>query len=86
MNEILNKAIEVNGVDYQMNVAIEELSELQKEICKMKRGIGSNLNLAEEMADVEIVLEELKMIYNNRDMVEVYKKRKVERLAERLGY
>lgn len=86
MNEILNKAIEVNGADYQMNVAIEELSELQKEICKMKRRIGSNLNLAEEMADVEIVLEELKMIFNNRDMVEVYKGKKVKRLAERLGY
>lgn len=86
MDEILNKAIEVNGADYQMNVAIEELSELIKEICKKKRGLGNDLHLAEEMADVEIILQELKLITGNADMVEVYKRRKMDRLATNLGY
>lgn len=86
MNEILNKAIEVYGEDSQLNVAIEEMAELQKEICKRKRGIGSDLNLAEEIADVEIMLSQLKIITGNARMVEVYKQRKIERLAERLGY
>lgn len=86
MNEILNKAIEVYGEDSQLNVAIEEMAELQKEICKRKRGIGSNLNLAEEIADVEIMLSQLKIITGNAKMVEVYKQRKIERLAKRLGY
>lgn len=81
---VLLQAIETNGEVYQMDVAIEELSELQKEICKIKRGKGSTLHLAEEMADVEVILEELKMIFCNADMVEVLKGTKIERLKNDL--
>ena len=83
--DVLKKAIEINGADYQMSVAIEEMSELQKEICKMKRNKGNVQHLAEEIADVEIVIEELKFIMNNDDLVEQYKKQKIERLKEKLS-
>lgn len=84
--EIIGRAIQVYGEDYQLSVAVEELSELTKEICKHKRGLTSKLNIAEEIADVEIVLQELKMIFDNHDLVEVYKRKKIKRLADRLQY
>lgn len=47
----------------QAIVAIEELSELQKELCKMERGLGTLDHLTEEIADVYVMLEQLKIIY-----------------------
>lgn len=86
MREILKSAIEHYGKDMQQYVAIEEMSELQKEICKFQRGIGNKLHLAEEIADVEIMVEQLKMIYKCDQMVEIYKIKKVERLETRLDH
>ena len=62
----LEKAIETNGVDMQLNVAVEELSELIKEICKNKRGRDNRDNIIEEMADCYIMLEQLAIIYGIR--------------------
>jgi NTP pyrophosphatase (non-canonical NTP hydrolase) len=59
----LEKAIEVYGKDMQLNVAIEEFSELIKEICKHKRGEDNLDNIIEEMADCYIMLEQLKIIF-----------------------
>ena len=59
----LEKAIEVYGKDMQLNVAIEEFSELIKEICKHKRGEDNRDNIIEEMADCYIMLEQLKIIF-----------------------
>ena len=49
--EIYLKLIQKFGVETQSVVAVEELSELQKEVCKMLRKIGNVHNLAEEIAD-----------------------------------
>lgn len=45
-------------------IVMEELSELQKEVSKLARGRGNKINLLEEMADVSIVLERLKVLMN----------------------
>lgn len=61
---VLLHTISEFGEEHQLDVAIEELSELIKEICKSKRG-GDNLEyVCEEMADVYIMLEQLKIIFN----------------------
>lgn len=86
MEETLNQAIKVYGPDMQQNIAIEEMSELTKEICKVKRGMGSKLNLAEEIADVEIMIQQLKIIHDVDSMVDVFKIKKIERLKERLSH
>ena len=62
--KILEKAIETYGKDMQLNVAIEELSELIKEICKSKRGADNRDNIIEEMADCEIMFEQLQIIFD----------------------
>jgi NTP pyrophosphatase (non-canonical NTP hydrolase) len=81
----LEKAIETYGKDMQLNVAIEELSELIKEICKHKRGSENRDAIIEEMADVNIMLSQLQIIFNIRTG-EIASKviEKMERLEKRL--
>ena len=59
----IEKAIEVYGKDMQLNVAVEEFSELIKEICKHKRGADNRDNIIEEVADCYIMMEQIKMIF-----------------------
>lgn len=61
---ILERAIEAYGKDMQLNVAVEELSELIKELCKNKRGNDNRDNIIEELADCYIVMEQIEIIFN----------------------
>ena len=71
--------------DAQVVVAIEELSELQKELCKVLRHKHNRNNLIEEMADVEIMLEQMKMyFFIYEEEIEAIKKQKIERTKNRL--
>lgn len=80
--EILKMEITANGATQQEIVAIEECSELIQAITHKHR--GRKHNLAEEIADVEIMLEQLKIINCCTDEVEQVKKYKIERLLHRL--
>lgn len=83
---IIKKAIEHNGNTKQKIVAIEELSELQKEICKELRGLGNIDHITEEIADVEIMLKQLKKMYLIDEVkIEEYKVLKLKRLDDRLA-
>ena len=79
-NDIYRKAIKKFGATMQMNVAMEECSELIKEISKIIRGKGNLANLAEEIADVEIMLEQLKLMYYIEEIVATKKDNKIIRL------
>ena len=81
--EIYLKLIQKFGVENQCVVAVEELSELQKEVCKMLRKIGNVHNLAEEIADVQIILEQLVLIHNCESEVVLLKQQKLQRTTER---
>lgn len=83
---VYEHAINRYGVKPQLLMVIEEMSELTKEICKFFRG-GDNLDkIAEETADVTIMLEQLRLIFGLNDKVCEEMDVKVERLAvERLG-
>lgn len=85
MNMILSKAIRKYGADMQQVIAIEEMAELTKELCKYKRGQDNFDHIAEEIADVEIMMEQLKIMFDCNRQVEVYKENKIKRLAERLS-
>ena len=45
--------------EHQATVAIEELSELTKELTKFVRGKGRVISIVEEIGDVQIVLSQL---------------------------
>lgn len=83
--DIYTKAIKTFGALPQMVIAIEECSELQKEITKIIRKKGDLTNLAEEIADVEIMLEQVKLHFSIGAMVEVIKEEKLTRLEKRLS-
>lgn len=83
--ETLEKAIQTYGSTAQLLMLFEEMSELQKEICKNFRGSENVEHIAEEIADVEIMIQQVKMIFNIFDEVGIFKDSKVERLEKRLS-
>jgi len=83
--KIYNEAIDFFGVESQKIMVIEEMSELTKELCKELRNRGDVAHIAEELADVEITLAQLKMIYNIHQAVEEQKDYKLNRLAKNMA-
>lgn len=87
--EIITRAIDTYGYDAQLKMAIEEMSELTKAICKLWRADTEEEferlleDVAEEAADVQIMLYQL---YAMLGAVKVGAKRdeKLERLEARL--
>lgn len=82
--KIYADAIAHYGAQNQMIVAIEELSEVQKEVCKYLRGQGNAGHLAEEIADATIMLEQLTIIFGIRSRVGEFVDQKTKRLKERM--
>jgi NTP pyrophosphatase (non-canonical NTP hydrolase) len=81
MNVIV-EAIETFGKDNQCRIAIEEMSELTKEICKNFRGAPNVDHIAEEIADVKIMLMQLELIFDCTDKVIDWQDFKMRRLEE----
>lgn len=84
MIEVLQAAIEKYGAQAQVVVALEEMAELQQALTKFLRGNPDQKNINEEMADVSIMLEQLKLIFNNRAAVTHWEHKKLTRLEQRL--
>lgn len=82
--QILGRAISSYGSEIQRVIAIEELSELQKELCKSLRGQTDRQHIAEEIADVQIMLEQMMILYELHYDVVTWRRKKVDRLHERL--
>lgn len=81
---LLQRAIAKYGKDAQMKMVLEEMSELQKEIRKLWRGKDNRDAIAEEVADVEIMLDQLKLMLDIPYQVEQHRQNKLQRLQERL--
>lgn len=87
---ILHNAIDFYGSSMQELKAMEELSELIQAIarartCDDEERYTAFENLAEEMADVEIMLEQLKIIHNNRDWIKTWRRIKLGRLRTKMA-
>ena len=77
---ILTGAIKLYGRGPQRDKAIEELSELIRALARCDDAD----NLAEEMADVRIMLDQLEIIFGNREAVRIWELRKLHRLDQRV--
>lgn len=92
-NKLFSCVFMKNGEANQRRIAIEECSELIKALCKYDRYFADEemdkrilrLNIIEEMADVDIMLDQLKMMFDFNNDFEKAKQTKLERLANRLG-
>ncbi|MBC5729014.1 hypothetical protein H8R91_10880 [Ruminococcus sp. NSJ-71] len=91
--ETMYKAINTYGVENQLIKTVEELSELSQALCKSlirlnytkeKISLESVDNIFEEIADVEIMLEQCKMMFQCDKEVSAWKHKKIERLERRL--
>ncbi|MHA1291117.1 MAG: hypothetical protein ACTSQJ_00445 [Promethearchaeota archaeon] len=83
---LFKKAIEKWGNKLQLDMVIEELAELIVAINHYKREVNVNnkLKIAEETADVLIMIEQLIFILDINNVVKSYINSKLDRLEERL--
>ena len=83
--DILATALLKYGRPMQMDMMIEEMSDLTKAMMKYRRN-GHNratvCKINEEMADVQVMLDHMKIMFGDTDGEEA---KKIRRLAERLG-
>lgn len=89
--ETIDRAIIEYGENAQIDMAIEEMSELTKALCKFKRTGGSSPesaavkgNIREEMADVYVMLAQLVRIFGGADDIQEEVYAKMMRLKDRL--
>lgn len=80
--ELLKLAIKIYGEEKQELKAVEECSELITAISH--KHFNREHNIAEEIADVEIMLEQLKIINNCDGEVEEIRQQKLDRLYEKV--
>ena len=82
--KVICDALRTFGIESQVVVAIEEMSELQKELCKMLRSKTNVDHIAEEIADVEIMLAQMVEAFGISLTVDAWKEYKLHRLESRL--
>ena len=78
-HKIYCEALNKWGAEAQTLMVFEEMSELQKELCKHARGKDNREAIAEEIADVQMMI-----LHDCEDLVEVQKFKKTHRLKIRL--
>ena len=86
MREKLLFIINTYGTRSQEDIAIEELSELQKAILKHRRNSSkeSRKEIIDEIADVSVMLEQFKIIYSCNKEVDERVDYKIERQIKRI--
>lgn len=83
--EQLQEIINHYGANHQKDKLFEEMAELQKEVCKEKDGKGNIQHIAEELADVSIMLQQMQLIYGITDeKIEQVVQDKIERTLDRI--
>lgn len=78
------RAVEIYGAEAQLWVAVGEFGELLDAMADYRRGRCDANHVAEEIADAEIMLEQLKVIFNCYREVCDWKLAKLWRLAKNL--
>ena len=86
--EKINAIISVYGNEHQLNKAIEEMAELTKELIKYQNRHQEYQtkekiikNIKQELADVEVMIEQIKIIFNfTQNEIDEIKQRKVRKV------
>jgi NTP pyrophosphatase (non-canonical NTP hydrolase) len=86
--ELYKKLIDLNGVEDQLGYFYEEVGELLQAINHYKRGRCSLFKVINELVDVQIVLDILKVAYNlsyeNNTDITFVKIEKIKKYVEQL--
>jgi len=86
-DNLLKLAIALWGEPAQMLMAIEEMSELTKAICKAFRAedmkeVTVRERIMDEIADCKIMIRQMEIIFGDADAFEAYK---LQRLEDRIN-
>lgn len=81
---VFQKALDAWGPEAQALCLLEEMAELQDALCKYRRGRRTTSDIAEEIADVGIMLDQMKLHFHIEEEVEAQRACKVVRVEERL--
>jgi NTP pyrophosphatase (non-canonical NTP hydrolase) len=87
---LLGRSVELFGPSAQCDKTIEECAELIKALCKYRFAnnndvlTASYLNVIEEMADVQIMIDQLKIIFDRKGVFERIRQEKLARLQKML--
>ena len=77
---VYRMALEKWGAESQLNMLVEECGELVAAVNRFRRDRVSLTGLLEEIADVEIMLEQMRLIFDG-ELIDAYKRQKQARLA-----
>jgi NTP pyrophosphatase (non-canonical NTP hydrolase) len=77
-------ALEKYGHDAQLDMVIEECSELILAIQRYRRKRCEAIDIQEEIADVEIMLSQMRILFGDQSIDE-FKAYKIMRLKERIN-
>jgi len=83
--KLYKKCLDRWGTYSQVDMCIEEMAELTKALCKSKRAKRSkdwHASICEEIADVKIMLEQMILIFDAKELVEWNYQEKLRRLEE----
>lgn len=77
---VCKRAVEAYGKEHQLIICMKEMAELTKNL----RGRRNLQDISEEVADVEIMLEQVKVIFDLKEEVSEAKEAKLLRLQKRI--
>ena len=77
---VCKRAVEAYGKEHQLIICMEEMAELTKNL----RGRRNFQDISEEVADVEIMLEQVKLLFDLKEAAADAKEAKLLRLRERI--
>jgi len=88
--ELYERALKKWGIEAQVSMAIEEMAELTVELCHSLRQnkFVAPTKVLEELADVQIMVEQLTLIFSSeifdgqarKEEFEVYRRQKLQKL------
>lgn len=85
-DEIYRAALDTFGAEEQRWHTVEELTEMLVALCHVRRRHDSTPHLAEEIADAQIMLEQMALLYGCAELVEQYRAQKLLYLTNKIGF
>ena len=83
-HEIYRAALDTFGAEAQTKMLFEEIGELMTAICQYSRGRDKVDHVAEEIADVRIMLDQMAVLFDCEAEVERQRRYKLRRLEQRI--
>jgi len=91
LESVYKRAVDVWGIESQMNMMTEEIGELLQAISKFRRSYNKSdearqeayNHICEEIADVENMINQFRYIFDSK-VIDIYKEEKLKRTLEKI--